>query len=52
VAQLTPGFKSGALKPMPIVKRFSVNEAVQAFTAVSDASLQGKAVFVFSADAT
>lgn len=46
--QLTPGFESGALKPIPIAKRFTLNEATQAFTQVNDGSLRGKAVFVFS----
>ncbi len=45
--QLTPGFESGALRPIPIVKRFPLNEAPQAFTQVNDGSLQGKAVFTF-----
>jgi NADPH:quinone reductase len=45
--QLTPGFESGALKPNPIAKRFTLNEAAQAFTQVNDGSLGGKAVFTF-----
>jgi len=45
--RLTPGFESGALKPIPIVKRFSLSEAVQAFTQVNDGALRGKAVFTF-----
>jgi len=45
--QLTPGFESGALKPTPIVRSFSLSEAVQAFTAVNDGSLHGRAVFAF-----
>ena len=45
--QLTPGFESRALKPIPIVKRFTLNDAVQAFTQVSDGTLHGKAVFTF-----
>jgi len=49
--QLTPGFESGALKPIPIVKRYSLHEAVQAFAAVSDGSLRGKVVFAFSGEA-
>jgi NADPH:quinone reductase len=48
--RLTPGFESGALKPIPIAKRFSLNDAVQAFTQVNDGSLHGKAVFTFSAE--
>ena len=47
--QLRPGFESGALKPIPIVKRFDLSEAVQAFNAVNDGSLHGKAVFAFAA---
>jgi NADPH:quinone reductase-like Zn-dependent oxidoreductase len=46
--QLTPGFESGALKPIPIAQRFTLNQAAQAFTQVNDGSLRGKAVFVFS----
>jgi len=45
--QLTPGFESGALKPIPIVKRFTLSDAVQAFTQVNDGSLHGKAVLIF-----
>jgi NADPH:quinone reductase-like Zn-dependent oxidoreductase len=45
--QLTPGFESGALKPIPIAKQFSLNEAMQAYTQVSEGTLKGKAVFVF-----
>jgi NADPH:quinone reductase-like Zn-dependent oxidoreductase len=45
--RLTPGFEAGALKPIPIAKRFSLNEAVQAFTQVNDGTLRGKAVFTF-----
>ena len=45
--QLTPGFESGALKPIPIAKQFRLNEAVQAYTQVSEGTLKGKAVFVF-----
>jgi len=48
--RLTPGFESGALKPIPIAKRFSLNEAVQAFTQVNEGTLRGKAVFTFPAD--
>lgn len=47
--RLTPGFESGALKPIPIAKRFSLNEAVQAYTQVNDGALHGKAVFTFPA---
>jgi NADPH:quinone reductase-like Zn-dependent oxidoreductase len=45
--RLTPGFEAGALKPIPIAMRFSLNEAVQAFTQVNDGTLHGKAVFTF-----
>lgn len=45
--RLMPGFEAGALKPVPIVKRYSLNEAAQAFTQVNDRTLQGKAVFTF-----
>ena len=45
--QLTPGFESAALKPLPIAKRFPLNEAVQAYTQVNDGTLKGKAVFTF-----
>ena len=45
--QLTPGFESRALKPIPIAKRFTLNDAAQAFTQVSDGALHGKAVFTF-----
>jgi NADPH:quinone reductase len=48
--RLTPGFESGALKPIPIAKRFSLSDAVQAFTQVNDGSLHGKAVFTFPSD--
>jgi len=48
--RLTPGFEYGALKPVPIAKRFSLNEAVQAYTQVNDGTLRGKAVFAFSAE--
>ena len=44
---LTPGFESGALKPMPIVKRFSLSEAAQAFTQLNEGAIHGKAVFIF-----
>jgi NADPH:quinone reductase-like Zn-dependent oxidoreductase len=46
--QLTPGFESGALKPIHVAKRFSLNDAVQAFTEVNAGSVHGKAVFTFS----
>ncbi len=45
--RLTPGFEAGALKPIPIAKRFSLNEAVQAFTQVNNGTLHEKAVFTF-----
>jgi NADPH:quinone reductase len=45
--RLTPGFESGALKTVPIARRFSLNEAVQAYTQVNEGALQGKAVFTF-----
>lgn len=47
--RLTPGFESGALKPVPVAKRFRLNEAVQAYTQVNEGALQGKAVFTFPA---
>jgi NADPH2:quinone reductase len=47
--QLTPGFESSTLKPIPVAKRFSLNEAVQAFTQVNSGTLRGKAVFTFPA---
>ncbi|MGB8523056.1 MAG: zinc-binding alcohol dehydrogenase family protein [Candidatus Acidiferrales bacterium] len=47
--RLTPGFESGALKPIPIAKRFSLNEAAQAYTQVDEGALHGKAVFTFPA---
>jgi len=46
--QVTPGFEAGALKPIPIVKRFDLNEAQEAFTQVNDGTLHGKAVFTFA----
>src|ERR1700735_468657 len=49
--QLTPGFESAALKPIPIAKEFTLNEAVQAYTEVNDGTPQGKAVFTFPAGA-
>jgi NADPH:quinone reductase-like Zn-dependent oxidoreductase len=45
--QLKPAFESGAFRPIPIVRRFTLNDAAQAFTQVNDGSLHGKAVFVF-----
>jgi len=45
---LTPGFESRALKPVPIVKRLTLNDAAQAFTQVNDGTLHGKAVFTFA----
>jgi NADPH:quinone reductase-like Zn-dependent oxidoreductase len=45
--QLTAGFESGALKPIPIAKRFTLDEAQQAYAQVNDGTLHGKAVFVF-----
>ena len=45
---LTPGFGSRALKPIPIVKRLTLNDAAQAFTQVNDGTLHGKAVFTFA----
>jgi NADPH:quinone reductase len=49
--RLTPGFESAALKPIPIAKEFTLNEAVQAYTEVNDGTLHGKAVFTFPAGA-
>jgi NADPH2:quinone reductase len=43
--QLKPGFESRAFKPIPIVRRFSLNDAAQAFAQVNNGSLHGKAVF-------
>jgi NADPH:quinone reductase-like Zn-dependent oxidoreductase len=48
--RLSPGFESGALKPIPVVRRFSLGEARQAFTQVNDGSIRGKAVFSFPAE--
>ncbi len=48
--RITPGFESGALKPVPIAKRFSLNDAVEAFTQVNEGALRGKAVFIFPAE--
>jgi NADPH:quinone reductase len=45
--QLAPGFESRAFKPLPIVRRFTLDQALQAFTQVDDGSVCGKAVFVF-----
>lgn len=47
--RLMPGFESAALKPIPVAKRFSLDEAVQAYTQVNDGALHGKAVFAFPA---
>src|ERR1700756_5785410 len=44
--QLKPAFESRALKPIPVVRRFSLNDAAQAFAQVNNGSLHGKAVFV------
>jgi NADPH:quinone reductase len=49
--RLTPGFESAALKSISIAKRYSLNEAVQAYTQVNDGALHGKAVFTFPAGA-
>ena len=46
--RLTPGFESGALKPIPVMRRFSLDDAVAAFTQVDDGAIHGKAVFTFS----
>jgi len=46
--RLTPGFESGALKPVPVVKRFSLDQAQEAYTQVNDGAIRGKAVFVFA----
>jgi NADPH:quinone reductase len=48
--RVAPGFESGALKPIPVVRRFPLDEAVQAFTQVNNGSIHGKAVFSFSAE--
>ena len=48
--RLAPGFESGALKPMPVTKRFSLSEAQQAFTQVNDGAIHGKAVFTFPSE--
>ena len=45
--QLTPGFESGALKPIPIVKRFQLGDAAEAYTEVNNGNVHGKAVFTF-----
>jgi hypothetical protein len=45
--RLAPGFENGALKPAPIARRFSLDEAGEAYRAVDSGSLQGKAVVVF-----
>ena len=46
--KLTPGFESGVLKPVPVAKRFSLGEAIEAFTQVEKGAIQGKALFTFS----
>jgi NADPH:quinone reductase-like Zn-dependent oxidoreductase len=46
--QLTPGFEQGALKPIPIAKRFTLEEAAQASAQVNDGTLHGKAVLTFA----
>lgn len=48
--RLAPGFECGALKPIPVVKRFRLDEARQAFTQVNNGSIHGKAVFSLSAE--
>ncbi len=48
--RLASGFESGALKPVPVVKRFRLDDARQAFTQVNDGSLRGKAVFSFAGE--
>jgi len=45
--QLTAGFESGALKPIPIAQRFTLEQAPQAYAQVNDGTLHGKAVLVF-----
>ncbi len=45
--QLAPGFESGALKPLPVVKRFTLDEARQAYRDVDSGKVRGKAVFIF-----
>jgi NADPH:quinone reductase-like Zn-dependent oxidoreductase len=47
--QLTPGFEQGALKPVPITKRFTLDEAPQIYAQVNEGKIHGKAVLVFSA---
>ncbi|MFL6439392.1 MAG: zinc-binding alcohol dehydrogenase family protein [Terriglobales bacterium] len=47
--QLTPGFESGALKPILILRRFGLDQAVQAYTEVNGGSIHGKAVFTLPA---
>jgi NADPH2:quinone reductase len=47
--RLTPSFENGALRPAPIARCFSLEEASEAYHAVDTGSLQGKAVFVFAA---
>jgi NADPH2:quinone reductase len=48
--RLTPGFESGALKPVPIANRFRLSDAIQAFTQVNEGTLSGKGVFIFPAE--
>ena len=45
--KLTPGFQSGALKPLPIAERFHLDKARDAYTKVNQGKVHGKAVFVF-----
>jgi len=44
---LTPGFEEGALKPSPIARRFTLDEAADAYSAVESGTLKGKVVFAF-----
>ncbi len=46
--QVTVGFEQGALKPVPIAKRFRLDEARQVFSQVNEGKIHGKAVLVFS----
>ena len=43
--QLTPGFDSGALRPAPVVSRYSLERAVEAYKEV-DSGAKGKVVLV------
>jgi NADPH:quinone reductase len=45
--RLIPGFESGALTPLPVVKGFRLDEAKQAYAEVNSGEIQGKAVFTF-----